>query len=190
MNARRFTATVALTVALTVAIAVGVAGGLAACSSPTSTAADPDLRSRGAEAPVAVTTPGGATWEREGGRATLVVPADLLFASDSAELGPAATETLGRVIDEARARPGSAANVLVEGHADADGDADHNHDLSELRAAAVADRLTAEGLDPSTITTRGWGETRPVAQGTDEAAKSENRRVVITVDSSNQRRIR
>jgi len=80
-----------------------------------------------------------------------------------------------------RGQKGSIASVLIEGHADADGDADHNQELSELRATAVAVRLAADGLEPSTITTRGWGETRPVAQGTDEATKSQNRRVVITI---------
>ncbi|MEA2685039.1 MAG: hypothetical protein QOE93_234 [Actinomycetota bacterium] len=167
-------------VRLLVLAAALVVGG---CSGQASTSPDPDLRGRGAEAPVAVTIPGGSeslpTWDRDEGVATLTVPADLLFATDSAALGPAAMVVLGQVVDEARAR--RPAQVLVEGHADGDGDPDHNQTLSEQRAAAVAAWLTTNGLDPSTITTRGWGETRPVAEETDEVAKAENRRVVITL---------
>jgi OOP family OmpA-OmpF porin len=169
--------------ALAVAAAVACAGGCASSSSSEGVR-NPDLADRGSEAPVAVTVPSGPetlpTWQRGDGQATLVVPADLLFATDEADLGPAAVTVLAQVLDEVAAA-GSGANVLVEGFADGDGDAGHNQRLSEQRAAAVARWLAEHGVDPSAVTTAGWGETRPVAHENDEAGKSQNRRVVVTV---------
>jgi len=168
-------------------VAIVAAGAVAGCSSASTTpaATNPDLRSRGLEAAVVVTTPDGAeslpTWRRQSGRATLVIPADLLFARDSSDLGPAAAEALGLVVDEVRSQLPSPTQVLVEGHADSDGDAGHNQDLSERRAAAVADRLIARGVDPSSITTAGWGEARPAVEETEAASQAANRRVVVTV---------
>ncbi len=154
---------------------------LAGCTSRSTAGPDPDLRPLGDEPAVAVSVPDGPetlpTWQRQEGRATLTIPADLLFAKDSADLGPTAVEVLGRVVDEVTAD----AKVLVEGHADGDGDEGHNQELSERRAATVGAWLADHGIDPSAITTRGWGESRPVADEKDDTAKSENRRVVITV---------
>lgn len=168
---------------LTGLVVAGALGVACAEQSP-ERAVDPDLADSGSEASVAVTVPSGPetlpTWERNApqGTATLVVPADLLFSKDGADLGPEAVTVLAQVTDELA---GLDAKVLVEGFADEDGDAQHNQDLSERRAASVARWLTVNGVDPSTITTRGWGETRPVAQEIDEAAKSQNRRVVVTI---------
>lgn len=173
-------------------IGLVVATAVAGCSSSTTPAPapDPDRRTRGAEAPVMVTVAAGPehlpVWHRADGRATLVVPADLVFGKDSADLGPAAVSVLDGVLREVET--GTGADVLVEGHADGDGDRAHNQDLSERRAAAVAGWLSSNGVDPSAITTRGWGDTRPAVDEIDDAAKAENRRVVITVTVRSQTR--
>jgi outer membrane protein OmpA-like peptidoglycan-associated protein len=164
-----------------------VAAALAGCSSGSTAATAPDLPHGASEAPVAVTVPSGPetrpAWQRADDHATLTIPADLLFATDSADVGPGAAGVLGQVLAEVRAQPG--ALVLVEGHADSDGDAGHNQELSERRAAAVGDRLAAGGVEVSTITTKGWGEDQPAVAETDDAAKAANRRVVVTVTYSN-----
>ncbi|MGH9280233.1 MAG: OmpA family protein [Acidimicrobiales bacterium] len=166
---------------------------LAGCSHPQA-ARPPVLAPTGAEAAVAATVPGGPerlpTFQRrEDGTATLVIPADVLFATDSAELGPAAATVLQQIVAEAR----PPATVLVEGFADGDGEAAYNQALSERRAASVAAWLTANGVQPSAVTTRGWGETRPAVPEVDdggvqatqaEAAKAQNRRVVVTVTAT------
>jgi outer membrane protein OmpA-like peptidoglycan-associated protein len=165
--------------------ALVVAAALGGCASRSTAPRNPDLAHGGSEAPVAVTVPSGPetlpTWERHEGRAVLVLPADLLFARDSADLGPAAIGVLDQVTDGIRAQLDSTARVLVEGHADSDGDPGHNQELSERRAAAVGDWLSVSGVDPSAITTRGWGEARPAVEEFDEAGKAQNRRVVVTV---------
>lgn len=162
-------------------VAAALASG---CGRHSAAGRDPDLRPHGEEPTVAVTVATGPetmpTWQRAGGRSALAIPADLLFATDSADLGPAAVDVLARVLDEVDV----GAQVLVEGHADGDGDPAHNQQLSEGRASAVGAWFADHGVAPSAITTRGWGETRPVAEEKDETDKSENRRVVITVTFS------
>ena len=151
---------------------------LAGCAPRPHPVADPVLTPTGAETlPVWVRQADGAG-SNATATATLTIPADLLFAKDSADLTAAAVTVLRQVLGEA-GRTG--ARTVVEGYADSDGDAAHNQVLSERRAAAVADWLVGSGVAPASITTRGWGETRPAVEETDEAAKARNRRVVVTV---------
>lgn len=181
MNGRRPTAITALALAAAVL--------LAACAGSPAAGRDPDLRPTGAERGPAVTVPAGPeslpTWQRQpDGTATLVVPADLLFAKDSAALNPAAATVLQEVVTALA--PGG--KVLVEGHADSDGETSHNQALSERRAASVADWLAAHGVPRTAITAVGWGETRLAADEIDEAAKAKNRRVVVTVSPATMTR--
>jgi outer membrane protein OmpA-like peptidoglycan-associated protein len=71
--------------------------------------------------------------------------------------------------------------VSIEGHADEVGGAEFNMILSEERAKAVLNLLVHFGVDPKRLTSKGWGETRPVVEGHDEAAHSKNRRVEFII---------
>ena len=68
-------------------------------------------------------------------------------------------------------------NLSVEGHTDSDGEAASNQTLSERRAQAVADQLAKMGIDGSRLTSRGWGETKPVGPNNTSEGKAANRRV-------------
>jgi len=112
--------------------------------------------------------------------------ADVLFDFDKADLRPEAAGELGKVAQVLVAHPG--APVSIEGHTDAKGDDAYNQRLSERRAASVKAWLVANGgADAATITTRGRGETEPVApnakpDGSDDPeGRQRNRRVEITV---------
>jgi outer membrane protein OmpA-like peptidoglycan-associated protein len=79
--------------------------------------------------------------------------------------------------------------VLIEGHADAKGAPAYNRALSKRRAEAVKDYLVKQKRIPaSIITTRGVGETQPVAPNTtsdgrdNPRGRQQNRRVEITVE--------
>jgi outer membrane protein OmpA-like peptidoglycan-associated protein len=71
----------------------------------------------------------------------------------------------------------------VDGHCDERGTDDFNQTLSENRAAAVIDYLVENfpGLSRNQFTARGFGKTRPVAMGKDEASLAKNRRVEFVV---------
>lgn len=71
--------------------------------------------------------------------------------------------------------------VIVEGHADARGDADYNEQLSAERAAAVRNALVASGLPADRITARAAGETLATAAENDLDSLALERRVQLNV---------
>ena len=69
--------------------------------------------------------------------------------------------------------------VRLEGNTDERGSAEYNVALGERRAQAVKRALLLQGATPAQLTTVSYGEERPVADGHDEAAWAQNRRVEI-----------
>jgi len=110
--------------------------------------------------------------------------ADVLFDFDKADLRSEATPALEKVATVLKTYPAAAATI--EGHTDSKGDDRYNQELSERRAASVRAWLGGHGaMNP--MTTRGWGETKPVAPNSrpggadDPEARQKNRRVEITL---------
>ncbi len=68
-------------------------------------------------------------------------------------------------------------NFSVEGHTDADGDDAENLTLSENRAQSVVNKLVSMGIDKQRFTSKGLGETMPVADNSSPEGKANNRRV-------------
>lgn len=70
------------------------------------------------------------------------------------------------------------AEVTIAGHASNMGKADYNMDLSERRAIAVADVLINEyGVAPGKVSSKGYGITRPLIEGSSVEANQANRRI-------------
>ena len=69
--------------------------------------------------------------------------------------------------------------LLVEGHADERGTREYNLALSERRAKAVEDFLTATGVSSFNIEVVGYGEEMPVDNSSNETAWSKNRRAEL-----------
>ncbi len=67
--------------------------------------------------------------------------------------------------------------VLLSGHTDSDHTEEYNQTLSENRAKAVFDYLVDHGVNASSLSTIGHGETMPAVPNTSEANKALNRRV-------------
>ena len=110
-----------------------------------------------------------------------VTPAEVLFAFDKSEIKPEAVPTLQAIAAELAGAP-AGSSITVEGHTDSQGTDAYNQTLSEDRAAAVATWLeTSGGIDPSVLTTRGYGEAAPAASNDTAQGQAENRRVVITL---------
>ena len=112
--------------------------------------------------------------------------ADVLFDFDKYTLKPVAADALRKVAQVAASYPSSP--LLIEGHTDGKGTHSHNMTLSENRAQSVKNWLAQNAsIAPSRITTRGWGETKPVApnkkpDGSDNPeARKNNRRVEVTI---------
>lgn len=73
------------------------------------------------------------------------------------------------------------ASVLVVGHTDNTGGDSANDRLSVARADSARDHLTAKGVAPTTITTKGRGEREPVADNKTAASRAQNRRIELFV---------
>ncbi|HQL42379.1 MAG TPA: OmpA family protein [Spirochaetota bacterium] len=66
--------------------------------------------------------------------------------------------------------------VEVQGHTDSTGDKTYNQKLSEKRADAVAEYIIKHGISPERISSRGYGETKPVASNETKEGRQKNRR--------------
>jgi outer membrane protein OmpA-like peptidoglycan-associated protein len=65
----------------------------------------------------------------------------------------------------------------IGGYTDSDGDDASNLKLSQARADAVKNQLVSLGIDGSKLTTKGYGETKPMGDNTTFEGKANNRRV-------------
>ena len=77
--------------------------------------------------------------------------------------------------------------IVIEGHTDAVGSAASNQQLSEKRAAAVAQYLEANsGIAPESIKTTGYGYQKPIATNKTAKGRAQNRRVDIIIEPQDQ----
>ncbi|MGB9359713.1 MAG: OmpA family protein [Acidimicrobiia bacterium] len=70
-----------------------------------------------------------------------------------------------------------AVSVEIAGHADTDGSADRNLELSQRRADAVVTYFVSRGESPDRFIAVGYGDTRPIADNSTEAGRQKNRRI-------------
>ncbi|WP_298608085.1 OmpA family protein [uncultured Thiothrix sp.] len=71
--------------------------------------------------------------------------------------------------------------VEISAHTDNQGTALGQTALTQAKAEAVLQYLLTKGLDLNRIKAQGYGSTRPVASNEDEAGRTRNRRVELTV---------
>ena len=69
----------------------------------------------------------------------------------------------------------------IEGNTDSVGGDDYNQRLSEHRGESVRDYLIQQGMPVSSVTTRGFGKTQPVASNETAAGRQQNRRVELVI---------
>jgi outer membrane protein OmpA-like peptidoglycan-associated protein len=68
----------------------------------------------------------------------------------------------------------------IGGHTDSDGNDRNNLKLSKARAHAVKTKLVSMGIHASRLTTKGYGETKPISDNNTIEGKANNRRVEFT----------
>jgi len=73
--------------------------------------------------------------------------------------------------------------IRIGGHCDERGSDEYNLALGNRRAQSAKQYLVSHGIDASRIETQSWGEERPLVDGHDENAWSQNRRDEFEVTS-------
>jgi len=119
----------------------------------------------------------------DGNELRVVLPEDILFAVDSASVGPTLRGDLAAVAGSLQRFPDS--RVIVVGHTDNTGGASYNLDLSQRRAQAVSNILVTNGVPASRIRAIGRGEDQPVATNLTPGGRAQNRRVEIIIRPNN-----
>jgi len=114
-------------------------------------------------------------------RGMVVTIGDVLFATDRAELNPNGLSTVRKLAEVMAQNPDR--SVLVEGFTDSTGSTAHNQDLSERRAASVAQALTGLGVPRQKVSMRGYGKAYPVAGNETASDRQLNRRVEIVLSN-------
>jgi outer membrane protein OmpA-like peptidoglycan-associated protein len=116
---------------------------------------------------------------RDSARGLIVNMSDVLFDTGQYSLRTGAREKLARISGILLLYP--SLKLEVEGHTDSVGSDELNMQLSEHRASSVRDFLVQSGIVTSSIASRGFGESRPVATNDTSAGRQQNRRVELIV---------
>jgi outer membrane protein OmpA-like peptidoglycan-associated protein len=128
-----------------------------------------ELRARGADV-------------RSTKRGIVVNLPDVLFEFDSSRLTSEAKNTAADIAEVVRKYENK--KISVEGHTDSVGTVNYNLRLSRDRARSVANELNAQGIPGRSLSTRGLGESDPIASNQSETGRKRNRRVEVIIENS------
>jgi OmpA-OmpF porin, OOP family len=104
-----------------------------------------------------------------------IVTHGINFDVDKASIRPESMGTLNMIVQVLKDNPDL--KFEIDGYTDNSGAAAHNLTLSQQRANAVKEQLVKMGVDASRLTTKGFGDTKPIADNNTLEGKANNRRV-------------
>jgi OmpA-OmpF porin, OOP family len=99
------------------------------------------------------------------------------FDTDKAVIKPESQPVIDQII--ALLKENSSLKVSIEGHTDNTGSAQRNKVLSEQRAQSVLNAVLKGSIEKERLSSRGWGQDKPMADNKTEDGKAKNRRVEI-----------
>ena len=112
-------------------------------------------------------------------RGLIVNMPDVLFDTAQFTLRPIAREKLAKVAGIVSGHPGL--KLDIEGHTDSVGTDSYNQNLSEKRGDSVREYMVREGMATASLTSKGFGESRPTASNDNASGRQQNRRVEIVI---------
>jgi outer membrane protein OmpA-like peptidoglycan-associated protein len=99
----------------------------------------------------------------------------VVFASGKSDITPESEEILTKAFNTLDLNP--EITVEIQGHTDNTGRRASNKKLSLARADAVKAWLVAKGVAADRISTKGFGQDKPIAPNTTLEGKQKNRRI-------------
>jgi len=111
---------------------------------------------------------------RAGEEVRSMVTAMIHFDYDQSSVRPDDAGTLDQKVSILQANPNL--RIRIHGHCDDRGSDEYNLALGNRRAQSAKQYLVSHGIDASRIETQSWGEERPLVEGHDEGAWTQNRR--------------
>jgi outer membrane protein OmpA-like peptidoglycan-associated protein len=108
-----------------------------------------------------------------------IVLNNVFFETNKWDLKPESLVELNRLVDLLSANPDK--KIEIGGHTDNVGSDDANLTLSQNRSKAVVDYLVKKGIDASRLTSKGYGETTPIANNDTDEGRSKNRRTEFKI---------
>jgi outer membrane protein OmpA-like peptidoglycan-associated protein len=102
---------------------------------------------------------------------------DVHFAFDKYNLTKVAQDTLNVAVAYLKSHADT--KIEVQGNTDSIGSDAYNQGLSERRANSVKAYLQSQGIAESRISTRGFGESKPIADNGTKDGRAQNRRAVV-----------
>lgn len=110
----------------------------------------------------------------------IVIREKIQFDLNKATIKSDSHELLGEIVD-VFAENTHIKKVSIEGHTDDQGSDAYNQKLSDQRAKSVLDYLVGKGIDAKRLTSKGFGESKPIASNETEDGKEQNRRVEFII---------
>lgn len=104
---------------------------------------------------------------------------NVFFDFDKWDLRPESFLELNRVVKLLKENP--AIVIEMSAHTDWRGSDEYNFRLSDDRARSCMNYILAHGIDPSRITSKGYGESVPVATNETDEGRQLNRRVEFKI---------
>jgi OmpA-OmpF porin, OOP family len=111
---------------------------------------------------------------QEKGKVTL---SNVHFATGKADITPESEASLNDAVNALKAHPDW--NIRVEGFTDNVGSRESNLKLSNDRAEAVMNWLAEHGIDRGHLSSKGFGESHPIASNSTDEGRAKNRRVEL-----------
>jgi outer membrane protein OmpA-like peptidoglycan-associated protein len=125
---------------------------------------------------------GDAEVRREGEGIVILFKEKVLFGFDRSDLNTSAETNLNKLVNVLQKYPDTSIEII--GHTDSKGTDDYNQGLSQRRAISVASYLRGQGVSSSRLTTKGMGESDPIATNDTEEGRSQNRRVEFVITAN------
>lgn len=101
------------------------------------------------------------------------------FDFGKADLRSESIPTLDNLVDYLQRRPNE--KIEIGGHTDNKGSEEKNLKLSQERAKAIVSYLITKGVNPSRLSSKGYGAKEPIEENDTEEGRQKNRRTEVKI---------